>query len=121
MNLRKFFSTVPLVFIISIFVSGCAGTRKSGSPMLSVLAKFENAPTKGPEEAEMPARPMPGVGTNAAMPSESLPGNGLAQHPFLYYGEGDNVLYVVNHGRVIWTYVFPKGGEIDDAWMLSNG
>jgi hypothetical protein len=31
------------------------------------------------------------------------------------------VAYVVNHGRVVWRYVFPRGGEIDDAWVLSNG
>jgi len=87
--------------------------------MASVLGQFERAPSKGPAEAEMPARPMPGATNTTALPV--LPGNGLAQHPFLYYGEGNNVLYVVNHGRVIWTYAFPKGGEIDDAWMLSNG
>ena len=72
--------------------------------MLAVLKQFENAPAKGPAEADLPARPLPGVGTNAAMPMESLPGNGLAQHPFLYYGEGNNVLYVVHHGKVVWTY-----------------
>jgi hypothetical protein len=49
------------------------------------------------------------------------PGKGLAQHPFLFYGEGNNVLYVVNQGKVVWTYAFPRGGEIGDAWMLSNG
>ena len=55
----------------------------------------------------MPVRPLPGFGTNAAMPAEALPGNGLAQHPFLYYGEGNNTLpYVVNHGKVVWTYAF---------------
>jgi len=28
---------------------------------------------------------------------------------------------VVNHGRVAWSYAFPRGGEIDDAWLMSNG
>src|ERR1044072_490117 len=121
MSLRTSSISISFGVIISLIVCGRAETSESKSQMLSVLAKFENAPAKGPDEAEMPTRPMPGVGTNATMPSETLPGNGLAQHPFLYYGEGDNVLYVVNHGRVIWTYAFPRGGEIDDAWMLSNG
>jgi len=52
---------------------------------------------------------------------QSAPRRGLGQHPFLFYGEGNNVLYVVDHGKVIWHYAFPRGGEIDDAWMLSNG
>jgi len=89
--------------------------------LLAVLNQFENAPETGPGEAPMPERPLPGIGTNGPAPMNSFPGNGLAQHPFLYYGEGNNVLYVVNHGRVVWKYAFPRGGEIDDAWMLSNG
>src|SRR5450759_1083513 len=112
----------PLTLAAIILISGCAHiNRDADDPMFSVLEQFENAPVTGPDEAAMPVRPLPGGGTNAAMPAESLPGNGLAQHPFLYYGEGNNVLYVVNHGRVVWTYAFPRGGEIDDAWMLSNG
>ncbi|MDD5140277.1 MAG: hypothetical protein PHY43_08475 [Verrucomicrobiales bacterium] len=122
MNLGKLFFTSAFAFTVGILISGCASPRGDASqPMLSVLAQFENAPAKGPAEADNPVRPLPGNGTNAAMTMESLPGNGLAQHPFLYYGEGNNVLYVVNHGKVVWTYAFPKGGEIDDAWMLSNG
>ena len=116
------------MFTIGILLSGCApmkccttATANASQPMLAVLKQFENAPAKGPAEADLPVRPLPGTGTNAAMPAEALPGNRLAQHPFLYYGEGNNVLYVVNHGKVVWTYAFPKGGEIDDAWMLSNG
>jgi len=88
-------------------------------PLLALLDQFENAPTPGPAEAEIPTRPLPDA-TNS-IPGTPLPGEGLSQHSFLYYGEGNNVLYVVNHGKVIWKYAFPKGGEIDDAWMLSNG
>ena len=65
----------------------------------------------------MPVRNLPPE-TNAV---PHWPGDGLAQHPLLYYGEGNNVLYVVNHGKVIWSYAFPRGGEIDDAWLMSNG
>jgi hypothetical protein len=98
---------------------GTGAQAAQGGNMLSVLGQFENAPITGPDEAAMPVRPLPDA-TNLVSHSK-LPGEGLAQHPFLYYGEGNNVLYVVNHGRVVWTYVFPTGGEIDDAWMLSNG
>ena len=33
-----------------------------------------------------------------------LPGNGLAQHPMLYVGENCNKMFLVNDGKVIWTY-----------------
>jgi hypothetical protein len=112
-NPNKSFFAFPFVFVAAVFISGCASTNH---PMLSVLGQFEQAPATGPGEAPMPIRALP---TNSI--TMNWPGNGLAQHPFLFYGEGNNVLYVVNHGRVVWSYAFPRGGEIDDAWMLSNG
>jgi hypothetical protein len=114
------FLVVGLALIAAaVFISGCASTSGSGNanqPMLAVLEQFENAPAKGAGEADMPDRKLP---TNSVV--THWPGKGLAQHPFLFYGEGNNVLYVINHGRVVWTYAFPRGGEIGDAWMLSNG
>jgi hypothetical protein len=62
-----------------------------------------------------------------------LPGNGLAQHPFLYTGEWDyrgnrdQTIFVVRDGKVAWTYSIPikdAAGtlqELGDATMLSNG
>lgn len=115
---------LPTAFALGLaatFIAGCTSTRTgavadSNHPMLAVLGQFEHAPATGPNEAPMPDRALP---TNSI--TAHWPGKGLAQHPFLYYTEGNNVLYVVNHGRVIWTYALPRGGEIDDAWMLSNG
>jgi hypothetical protein len=51
----------------------------------------------------------------------SLPGRGLAQHAMLYAGEGYNTIFLVNGGKVTWTYSAGRGGEIDDVWMLTNG
>jgi len=85
--------------------------------MLAVLEQFSaaNLAATGPGEvAQERTWPEP---TSAPM----LPGRGLAQHPMLYAGEGFNTLFVVNHGKVVWTYSAGKGGEIDDVWMLSNG
>jgi hypothetical protein len=69
----------------------------------------------GPGESETPplkpARPAPA----------GLPGNGLAQHPMLYIGEGYNKILLINGGKVIWTYSTGSGWEYDDVWMLSNG
>jgi len=52
-----------------------------------------------------------------------LPGNGLAQHDFLYAGESKNRrAFIVRKGRVVWSYDDPAGrGEISDAVLLSNG
>jgi outer membrane protein assembly factor BamB len=122
MKTRKFIIIGLFSIAAAILISGCASTTGAGAtgnthyPMLSVLEQFEHAPAMGPGETNAPVRALP---TNSL--TMNWPGKGLAQHPFLFYGEGNNVLYVVNHGRVVWTYAFPRGGEIDDAWMLSNG
>jgi hypothetical protein len=62
-----------------------------------------------------------------------LPGNGLAQHSFLYTGEYDTrtnrtrTIFLVRDGKVAWTYSIPNkntnGGsqQLGDATMLSNG
>jgi len=83
-------------------------------------------------QAAAKARPIPVMA--AAMPasSEALPGNGLAQHPFLYAGEWDTrkalqSMFLVRDGKVVWHYSIPlhngAGGiqEFDDATLLSNG
>jgi len=62
----------------------------------------------------------------------TLPGNGLAQHDFLYCGEWDTrnpmeTIFLVKGGKVVWTYQIPdkdeKGqlNEFDDIHLLSNG
>lgn len=61
-----------------------------------------------------------------------LPGDGLAERPFLYAGEWDfrheqQTLFIVREGKVDWTYQIPlkdeKGRlqEFSDATYLSNG
>jgi hypothetical protein len=100
-------------------VSGDGGASpSSGAPLLPILERFTapGVPAMGPKEAPPPARPWP---VPTVMPM--LPGMGLGQHPMLYAGEGYNGLFVVNHGKVVWTYALGAPGEIDDVWMLSNG
>jgi hypothetical protein len=95
-----------------------AGAHLARAPMLAVLPQFtaSGVPARGPKEPD----PIP---HNWPDPTSvpSLPGNGLAQHPMLYAGEGYNTLLLVNAGKVVWTYSTGKGGEIDDVWLLSNG
>jgi hypothetical protein len=85
---------------------------------MAVLYRFTAAdvPTFGPTEAET----QPGRWTNAPTPA-NLPGKGLAQHPMLYIGEGYNKMFLINEGKIIWTYSTGHGNEYDDIWMLSNG
>src|SRR5215469_2054528 len=88
------------------------GADVPSSPMLAILNRFvvPGIPRQGPSEGD----PAP---INWPVP-ESLPqrpGRGLAEHPMLYVGEGHNTIFVVNNGRVIWTYSTGPGGEIDDA------
>ncbi len=85
---------------------------------MAVLDRFTAAdvPALGPAEAEAAA----GKWTNAPTPA-NLPGNGLAQHPMLYIGEGYNKMFLVNEGTIIWSYSTGRGNEYDDIWMLSNG
>ncbi|MBU6409162.1 MAG: hypothetical protein KGR98_02130, partial [Verrucomicrobia bacterium] len=106
---------ILLAVAAGVVAAGGASLAADMHPMLAVLKGFERAPATGPGEAPMPARAIP----NPA--KTHWPGGGLARHPMLFYGEGNNVLYVVNGGKVVWSYAFPKGGEIDDAWMMSNG
>jgi hypothetical protein len=65
-------------------------------------------------------------------PAAELPGNGIAQHPFLYAGEWDTrkplqSMFLVRDGKVVWQYSIPlrteAGGvqEFDDATLLPNG
>jgi hypothetical protein len=57
----------------------------------------------------------------------TLPGRGLAQHPFLYCGEGKAVgaatpaIYIVRDGKVAWSYAVGADDELDDCTMLSSG
>lgn len=45
----------------------------------------------------------------------------MNRYPFMYVGEGHNRIYIVADGKVVWTYDTGLGGELDDAWVLSNG
>jgi hypothetical protein len=85
---------------------------------MAQLARFTapDVPVFGPGEITSPM----GKWVNASTPT-GLPGNGLSQHPMLYVGENYTKMFLVNGGKVIWTYQTGPGYEYDDVWMLSNG
>jgi hypothetical protein len=67
--------------------------------LMKLLPRFESpsVPAMSPEEAQAP-----NFHPGAPQP-EGLPGNGMAQHPMLYIGEGYNKMFLVNHGKIVWT------------------
>jgi hypothetical protein len=116
-SLLVVFSTVG----IATTLTGChtPGTAAPlATPLMGLLDRFTapEVPAMGPAEIAVTPLKSP---TNT-FPA-NLPGNGLAQHPMLYIGEGYNEMFLVNGGKVIWTYSTGPGNEFDDAWMLSNG
>jgi hypothetical protein len=108
------------LFIVGSAIRG-AGTSASqaapAAPLMAVLDRFTapDVPALGPAEAEVAARK-----SDQPIPT-GLPGKGLAEHPMLYIGEGYNKMFLVNNGKIVWTYSTGKGNEYDDVWMLSNG
>lgn len=121
-------STLALAALLAVFVahSTCSAQNAAAkspsppaTPLMTILDRFTAAdvPALGPaEEAVPPLRRSTNVTSSA-----SLPGKGLAQHPMLYIGEGYNKMFLINNGKVIWTYSTGRGNEYDDVWMLSNG
>jgi hypothetical protein len=109
------FRILVLLALISV---ASRGAQPPASPLLPVLSRFTapDVPTTSPAEVAS-VRTWPDPST----PPPTRPGQGLAQHPMLYAGEGYNVLFLVNDGKVIWSYSRGPGGEIDDVWLLSNG
>src|SRR5580704_16832736 len=107
--------------VVLSLLAGCStnpGQSAAATPLMALLKEFTapDVPAMGPAETEAPV----GKWKNAPTPP-TLPGHGLAEHPMLYIGEGHNKIFLVNNGKIIWTYSTGKGNEYDDVWMLSNG
>jgi hypothetical protein len=123
LNHLNFVATNLILFTICTVTFGQgapAAKPSSATPLMALLNRFTapDVPALGPAEIEVaPGRWM----TNAPAPPANLPGKGLAQHPMLYIGEGYNKMFLINDGKIIWTYSTGRGNEYDDVWMLSNG
>lgn len=121
MNIRlsaspAFLSTLGLVAALAGAQTPVAGAP-AATPCMDALPRFTapDVPAFAPSEIPVPDR-----GTNGITRTD-LPGRGLARHPMLYVGENCNTMFLVNRGKVIWTFSTGKGPEFDDVWMLSNG
>src|SRR5579871_168686 len=106
-------AALALSFVCYVVLAGEPAPR-----LRAALVQFTqpDVPALGPSEPGPTPRTWP---SPATLPS--LPGGGIAQHPMLYAGEGYNTIFLVNQGKVIWTYSTGRGGEIDDVWLLTNG
>ncbi len=90
------------------------------TPLLDLLPMFTaaNVPAVGPEE--QPIDP-PSWVVSQSETDPKMPGGGLSRHPMVYIGEGCNTMFLVDKGKVIWTYSTGTGWEYDDIWMMTNG
>jgi outer membrane protein assembly factor BamB len=123
MRLRNLTSGTLAAMVLALVSAGCSTVCRlpamKFSSVMHTLPQFTAAdvPETGPEEIPIDP-PKWIVSTNEGV---GLPGRGLAEHPMLYIGEGCNKMFLVNEGKVIWTYSTGKGWEYDDIWLLSNG
>ena len=110
---RRVFNLLMLVLAARVAAAAPAAAS-------DLIARFTAAdiPARGP--AELPVDP-PTWKVSEALSHVRFPGLGAAQHPMLYIGEGCNTMFVVNGGKVVWTYSTGKGWEYDDIWLLSSG
>jgi hypothetical protein len=108
-------SIVTLAFVLP--GSGANAQSSSHRPLLKQLPRFTaiEAPTMAPEELAVG----PLVAKHPA-PAD-LPNQGASKRPMLYIGEGYNKIFLVDLGKIVWTYSTGGGNELDDIWMLSNG
>src|SRR3954464_16035891 len=114
---RRPFGRVAATISLTLGFAGLAYAQ-TDTPLMGMLDRFTAAdvPAMAPAETAVnPRKP-----STRPVPTD-LPGKGLAQHPMLYVGEGYNKMFLVNGGKVIWTYSTGPGNEYDDVWMLSNG
>jgi hypothetical protein len=100
--------------------AGLAAALPAAGAASDLLGRFTapDVPAIGP--SELPVDP-PRWKVSSSLSQDALPGRGAAQHPMLYFGEGCNTLFLVDGGRIIWTYSTGRGWEYDDAWLMSNG
>jgi hypothetical protein len=109
---------IGLVLMTSVALGQTVGSNDpKTAPLMKLLPRFEasSVPAMSAEEVKAPNF-HPG-----APQADDLPGKGMAQHPMLYIGEGYNKMFLVNRGKIVWTYSTGPGNEYDDVWMLSNG
>jgi len=118
-KLRSSLAIVSTIGLIATLTGCHTPTTKTSAvtPCMDVLPLFTavNVPAFGPSEIPCSENYTNGITRSA------LPGKGLAQHPMLYVGENCNKMFLVQDGKVIWTYSTGAGPEFDDVWMLSNG
>ena len=122
MKMPLLFTSVMILSLTMNLVSCGQAVQKShhisSTQLVNILYLFTapDVPVLGPSETKVDP-----LKTNLAPIPDSLPGKGLSQHSMLYFGECYNIIFLVNKGKIIWTYSTGPGCEYDDVWMMSNG
>jgi Mala s 1-like protein len=101
--------------------------------IVAIAAPWMTAACAVGQSAQPQSPPPAAPPTTRPLSPAVLPGDGLAQHPFLYAGEYDTrhpeaqSMFLVSGGKIVWQYSIPmkaeRGGiqEFDDATLLPNG
>lgn len=127
MTRNKCALTILLLVVFTNFISAQKNDKTNDAsksmsstttPCMDVLHLFTSSSVPELGTDETPA--VAGNWKNGVTPP-NLPGNGLAQHPMLLVGENYDKMFLINKGKVIWTYSTGTSYEYDDVWMLSNG
>jgi hypothetical protein len=122
MKTAKTSLALAALFATPVIVACATSYAQSSSdtPLLRILGRFtaSSVPPMGDMEIAVRPRRSPEPTTMAL---GDLPGNGLARHPMVYIGEGDNTIYLIDKGKVIWTFQTGVGNELDDVWLMTNG
>jgi len=132
---------LALVICADFILAGCSTSK----PQAAAPVPAPAAPTVSQAAPPAPATPTPtAVAAPATKPTNVvaapypdppavLPGNGLAQHDFIYTGEWDTrktnaTIFLVRGGKLVWTYQIPRKDEFSgqeseysDLHRLSNG
>jgi hypothetical protein len=113
-------TAAAFLFASTLALTTVTSHAAPNTPLLRILDRFTapGVPAMGEKEiAVRPRRPT----EPTTMTLSDLPGEGLARHPMVYIGEGDNTIYVIDKGKVVWTYQTGLGNELDDVWLMTNG
>lgn len=90
------------------------------TPLEAALRRYESPDLPQWGEAESEIDPPSWLVSDTSC-DPSLPGGGLSRHDMLYIGEGNNRMYLIRNGHILWTFDAGKGWEYDDVWMLTDG
>jgi outer membrane protein assembly factor BamB len=125
-------SSLPLFRYAMLGVALSLAATRALAADASAPAPATTAAPAANVTAAAPAQPAANTTAAVKYSPDALPGNGVAQHPFMYAGEWNypkpvQTIFIVRDGKIAWSYDIPTKDangvlqEYSDATMLSNG